>query len=58
MKKEFMVLEETAADTQKKIRQWVSQGYKIEIVAQNIIIIDKTYHQYLVVTSLWRWKEN
>jgi len=57
MKKEFVVLEESPIDTQKKIRQWVSQGYKIEIVAQNIMVIDRLYQQYLIVTSLWRWKE-
>ena len=47
MKKEFVVLEENATNTQKIIKQWISQGYKIEIVTQNIVVIDRLYQQYL-----------
>ena len=31
--KEFICMEETVGDTQKKIRQWVSIGYTINIIA-------------------------
>jgi len=54
MKKEFICFEETVIGTQKKIRQWVSSGYKIEIIAQNIL---NSGSEAKVVTSLWRWKE-
>ncbi len=33
-KEEFTILNESPADTQKKIRQWVSTGYKITIINQ------------------------
>lgn len=53
MKKEFIVLEETASNTQKIIRQWMSTDYEIEILAQNIY---RNMHMTYVVTSLYRWK--
>ena len=61
MNKEFICMEETVSDTQKKIRTWVSTGYQIEIISQSSFGVfdisqfgkhDKT----IVVTSLWRWK--
>jgi len=57
MKKEFICMVETVVNTQKKIRQWVSQGYQIEIITQNLIVVDKDFGEYDLITSLWRWKE-
>jgi len=57
MKKEFVCMCESVSDTQKKIRQWVSQGYEVEIVAQNVIAITYDYKDYDVITSLWRYKK-
>lgn len=54
MKKEFIVLEETASNTQKIIRQWMSTDYEIEILTQNIYRhMDMTY----AVTSLYKIKQ-
>ena len=58
MKKEFICMCESVIDTQKKIRQWVSQGYEVEIVIQNVIKTDIDYKDYDVITSLWRWKKD
>ena len=55
MKKEFICMEEDAATTQKLIRTWVSTGYTIDIIAQNVSIPKHDQTSY-VVTSLWRWK--
>lgn len=33
--KEFICMAETPPDTQKKIRQWLSTGYSIDILAQS-----------------------
>lgn len=33
--KEFICMAETPTDTQKKIRQWLSTGYSIDILAQS-----------------------
>jgi len=55
--KEFICMQETVPDTQKKIRTWVSSGYQVEIAAQTAMEdkdSDRPY--YIVVTSLWRWK--
>lgn len=53
MNKEFICMEETISDTQKKIKTWVSSGYEINIIFQSIVIKqDITY----MVTSLWRSK--
>ncbi len=57
MKKEFVCMCESVSDTQKKIRQWVSQGYEVEVVAQNVITITHDYKDYDVITSLWRYKK-
>jgi len=57
MKKEFICMVESVTDTQKKIRQWISQGYQIEIITQNLIVVDKEVGIYDLITSLWRWKE-
>ena len=54
MKKEFVVLTETPIDTQKKIRQWVSTGYEIEIVAQHTEKDRNTGIILKLITSLWR----
>ena len=53
--REFICMEETVKDTQKKIRTWSSTGYDVWIVSQNI-----RYHVNdvtMVVTSLWRAKK-
>ena len=66
MNKEFICMEETVSDTQKKIRAWVSTGYQIEIIEQNVTLheltlIDKLNDRpqlyVIVITSLWRWKK-
>jgi hypothetical protein len=57
MKKEFLILEDKPIDVQKKVRQWVSTGYKIEIVAQNLFKVSDEYKDYILIVSLWRWKE-
>ena len=56
MKKEFVVLTDTPIDTQKKIRQWVSTGYDIEIVAQHAEKDRNTGKIVNLITSLWRSK--
>jgi len=56
MKKEFVILRETPIDTQKKIRQWVSTGYDIEIVAQHVERDQRTGAILWLLTSLWRVK--
>ena len=56
MKKEFTILKATPADTQKKIRQWVSAGYDIEIVAQHAGRDQRTGNILWLLTSLWRTK--
>jgi len=57
MKKEFVCMEETIHDTQKKIRTWVSSGYTIELTAQHLVPIEDTNGTRFLITSLWRWKE-
>ena len=47
--------EETVAQTQKVIRQWLSTGYTIEFVAQSSTYI--AGEGLVVVTSLFRIKE-
>lgn len=51
--KEYVCMEETPEETQKKIRQWVSTGYKITFMFQQSHI---TYKGTIVVSSLWREK--
>lgn len=53
--KEFICMEETAAQTQKVIRQWLSTGYTIEFVFQSSSCIDELGN-IVVVTSLYRIK--
>ena len=55
MTKEFICMEKTAIDTQKKIRQWLSTGYTIEFLAQSSSCIDEPGN-ITVVTSLYRIK--
>ena len=55
MTKEFVCMQETAIDTQKKIRQWLSTGYTIEIISQSSTYI--AGEGIIVVTSLYRIKE-
>ena len=43
---------ESPADTQKKIRQWMSTGYNIEILAQSSNYIQG--ERLIIVTSLAR----
>lgn len=52
--KEYVCMEETPEETQKKIRQWVSTGYTIEIVFQGLPV--KNNATTTVVTSLYRTK--
>lgn len=56
MNKEFICMEETVQDTQKKIRQWTSTGYEVNIVSQLIIKGPETSGVTVLVTSLWRIK--
>ena len=49
-------MEETVQDTQKKIRQWTSTGYEVNIVSQLIIKGPETNGITVLVTSLWRIK--
>lgn len=56
MQGEFICMEETVSDTQKKIRQWSSTGYSIEIVSQQVIKDSSTNGVTVLVTSLWRKK--
>jgi len=53
--KEFICMQETVSDTQKKIRTWVSSGYQIVISSQTAIW-NNTHSITYVITSLWRWK--
>ena len=55
MTKEFVCMQETAIDTQKKIRQWLSTGYTIEFLAQSSTT--DGLGNTTVVTSLFRIKE-
>lgn len=50
--KEFICMAETPTDTQKKIRQWMSTGYNIEILAQSSNYIQG--EGLIIVTSLTR----
>lgn len=50
--KEFICMAETPPDTQKKIRQWMSTGYNIEILAQSSNYIQG--EGLIIVTSLIR----
>lgn len=53
--KEFICMAETPADTQKKIRQWMSTGYQIEFISQSSCCIDELGN-IVVTTSLFRVK--
>ena len=57
MDREFICMEETVTNTQKKIRQWLNSGYKIEIIAQNVVVDPHSKELDGLVTSLWKWKE-
>jgi hypothetical protein len=46
---EFLVLTEKPADTQKKIKQWVSTGYQVTIINQ-------CYGTNTLITTLTRRK--
>ena len=50
--KEFICMAETPTDTQKKIRQWMSTGYEVELLAQSSNYIPG--EGLVVVTSLIR----
>jgi hypothetical protein len=50
--KEFICMAETPADTQKKIRQWMSTGYEVELLAQSSHYVPG--EGLIVVTSLIR----
>ena len=54
--KEFICMEETAAQTQKVIRQWLSTGYTIEFVSQTACYTEFDSGSIRVVTSLFRTK--
>ena len=56
MKKEFLVIQETLVDTQKKISTWVISGYEIEIVAQFHKCDSSTNGFDVLITSLWKIK--
>ena len=47
---EFIILEETVSDTQKKIKQWISTQYSINILFQHIVT--KGSITYLITTLL------
>jgi len=49
-KKEYICMEENVQDTQKKIRQWLSTGYRIDILFQFAT------GNGLVITSLYKIK--
>lgn len=53
MTKEFICMQETISDTQKKIRTWESIGYTIEIVAQTALTVGV---HVSIITSLYRSK--
>jgi len=38
--KKYLVLVESPVETQKKLNQWLAQGYKIEIVSQTAVVVD------------------
>lgn len=50
--KEFICMAETPTDTQKKIRQWMSTGYEVELLAQSSHYVPG--EGLIVVTSLIR----
>lgn len=50
--KEFICMAETPTDTQKKIRQWLSSGYEVELLTQSCSYVPGT--GFIVVTSLIR----
>ena len=50
--KEFICMAETPTDTQKKIRQWISTGYEIELLAQSGSYVPG--QGFIIVTSLFR----
>ena len=54
--KEFICMQETVSDTQKKIRTWISSGYQVEIAAQTAMQDKDLDELFYIVTSLWRWK--
>lgn len=49
-KKEYICMKESISDTQKKIRQWMSSGYRIDILFQFNAELN------FIVTSLYRIK--
>ena len=53
LKKEYMILIEKPADTQKKIRTWLSSGYTIEIVTQSYCC-----NEGILFTSFYRIKKD
>lgn len=54
--REFICMEETTAQTQKVIRQWLSTGYTIEFVSQTACYTEFDSGSIRVVTSLFRTK--
>ena len=57
--KELVVLNESPSDTQKKLRQWLSTGYKIEILAQSAVVNSEVSYSptnTYVITTLYRTK--
>ncbi len=57
MKKEYCLIQNSAAETQKLIRTWMSTGYEIEILSQ-IPAITHNGIITIILTSLYRIKEN
>jgi len=57
MKKEYIYIcmEETVETTQKLMHTWMSTGYVIDIVMQQIVVREATTRTY-IVTSLYRSK--
>ncbi len=53
--KEYIFLNETPADTQKKIKTWLSTGYKIEFINQQTIYQEDN-GVFRTFTSLYRSK--
>lgn len=54
METEFICMEETPQETQKKIRAWISSGYEVSILAQNLIQPSSATNGYpILVTSIW-----
>lgn len=51
-RKIIILVDEKAEDTQKKLNQWLSQGYEVKILAQNIAVfpVDNGFYMSLITT--------